>query len=180
MAKNHSDMMTKLTDMLVEVGLNLSRIEVYLKLYPTARMVELTSMLYAAVVKFLQEVIAHFQRSAVRKSPRCSVWLEGAARRCHTDPTAGQKVSSMIRPFEEKFGRAMDRIQRLENMIQKDALLLLALQRSSLVRHEVDSLLQRQHVETTLGSMSSLSLRNGHRYPYVEPGLTVEKPSPTA
>lgn len=71
MAKNHSDMMTKLTDMLLDVGLNLSRVEVYLKLYPTARMVELTSMLYAAVVKFLQEVIAHFQRSAVRKSPQC-------------------------------------------------------------------------------------------------------------
>jgi hypothetical protein len=63
----------------------------------------------------------------------------------------------MIRPFEEKFGRAMDRIQRLENTIQKDVLLLLALQRSSLVRHEVDTMLQRQHVETTLGGMSGFS-----------------------
>ena len=68
MAKNHTDMMTKLTDMLVDIGLDLSRVEVYLKLYPTARMVELTSMLYAAVVKFLQEIVAHFQRSSVRKS----------------------------------------------------------------------------------------------------------------
>jgi hypothetical protein len=79
MAKNHSDMMTKLTDMLVEIGLNLSRVEVYLKLYPTARMVELTSMLYAAVVKFLTEVVAHFQRSAARESPQSSLvrcrWL---------------------------------------------------------------------------------------------------------
>ncbi|KAB5550774.1 hypothetical protein GE09DRAFT_1203999 [Coniochaeta sp. 2T2.1] len=146
MAKNHSDMLTKLTDMLVEIGLDLSRVEVYLKLYPTARMVELTSMLYAAVVKFLQEVVAHFQRSAVL-----------------------QKMSSMIRPFEEKFGRATDRIRRLENTIQKDALLLLALQRSSLVRHEVDSLLQRQHVETTLGCISSPS---PHQHPRIQPKLT--------
>lgn len=67
----------------------------------------------------------------------------------------------MIRPFEEKFGRAMDRIQRLENTIQKDALLLLALQRSSLVRHEVDSLLQREHFETSLsGTLDSPSRPN--------------------
>lgn len=69
MAKNRNDLMAKLTDMLVEIGLNLSRIEVYLKLFPTSRMVELTSMLYAGVVKFLQEVIAHFQRNAVRELP---------------------------------------------------------------------------------------------------------------
>lgn len=67
MAKNRGDLLDKLADMLVEVGMSLSRIEVYTKLYPTARMVELTSILYAAVADFLQEVIATFQRSAVRE-----------------------------------------------------------------------------------------------------------------
>jgi len=147
--------MTKLTDMLVDIGLNLSRVEVYLKLYPTARMVELTSMLYAAVVKFLQEVIAHFQRSSVRELSPCG---DQCLKTLEINEPTGQKMSSMIRPFEEKFGRAMHRIQHLENTIQKDALLMLALQRSSLVHHEVDSALQRHHVEATLicGSSSPI------------------------
>lgn len=67
MAKNRKELLTKLTDMLVEIGLTLSRIEVYAKLFPTARMIELTSMLYAAVVDFLKEVIVHLnQRKTIR------------------------------------------------------------------------------------------------------------------
>lgn len=62
----------------------------------------------------------------------------------------------MIRPFEDKFGHAIERIQRLEDIIQKDALLMMALQKSSLARHEVDSLLQRRHVEGVLSSKSEL------------------------
>lgn len=69
MAKNRKELLTKLTDMFVDIGLTLSRIEVYAKLFPTARMIELTSMLYAAVVDFLQEVIAVFSKgSTMRES----------------------------------------------------------------------------------------------------------------
>lgn len=66
MAKNRGDLMVKITDMLVDVGMALSRVEVLVKLYPTTRMVELTAKLYAAFLEFLEEVIALFQRSAVR------------------------------------------------------------------------------------------------------------------
>jgi len=127
MSKNRGDLTGKLTDMLVDIGLALSRVEVLVKLYPTTRMVELTSRLYAAVLEFLEEVILLFRRSAVR-----------------------QVFSSLIRPFDEKFGRAIDRIQRVEGWIQKDALVLQAMQTASIAHHQFDSLLQRQHVEVAL------------------------------
>jgi len=67
MAKNRGDLMVRITDMLVDIGMALSRVEVLVKLYPTTRMVDLTSRLYAALVEFLEEVILLFQRSAVRR-----------------------------------------------------------------------------------------------------------------
>jgi hypothetical protein len=67
MAGNRGGLMERITDSLFEIGMTLSRIEVYMKLFPTARMLELASMIYAAVVDFLQDVIEHFQRSPMRK-----------------------------------------------------------------------------------------------------------------
>lgn len=116
--------------MLVEIGLTLSRIEVYADLFPTARMVELISMLYAAVADFLEEIILHFGR----KSPLRKL------------------VSSFVRPFDEKFGRAMDRIHRLETCIEKDAGLLHALQSASMAQHQVNAYLQSTQVTATLNS----------------------------
>ncbi|KAK0752806.1 hypothetical protein B0T18DRAFT_356562 [Schizothecium vesticola] len=127
MAKNRGDLLVKITDMLVDVGMALSRVEMLVKLYPTTRMVELTAKLYAAFLEFLEEVIALFQRSAVR-----------------------QLFSSLVQPFEDKFGRVMDRIQRVEGWIQKDAMVLHAMQSASMAHHQLDSLLQRRHMEATL------------------------------
>jgi hypothetical protein len=59
-------------------------------------------------------------------------------------------LSSFIRPFDEKFGHAMGRIHRLESCIEKDALLLHAMETMSMAQHQIDSALQRQHVEATL------------------------------
>lgn len=109
--------------------MSLSRIEIYSKLYPTERMLSLTSDLYAAVIDFLQEVITTFQRSAVRKL-----------------------FSSMVRPFDEKYGRLVARIKRLENDIQRDGFLLQALQTASIAHHHVDSFLQRYHLQDALNS----------------------------
>ncbi|KAH6853203.1 hypothetical protein B0I37DRAFT_387821 [Chaetomium sp. MPI-CAGE-AT-0009] len=130
MAKNKKELLVKVTDMLVEIGLTLSRIEVYANLFPTARMVELISMLYAAVADFLEEIILHFNRkSSLRKL-----------------------VSSFVRPFDEKFGRAMDRIHRLETCIEKDAGLLHALQNASMAQHQLDAYLHGTHLTTTLNA----------------------------
>ncbi|KAK1749656.1 hypothetical protein QBC47DRAFT_131331 [Echria macrotheca] len=130
MAKNRGELMTKITDNLVDIGMALSRVEMLIKLYPTARMVELTSRLYAAVLEFLEEIILLFQRSAVR-----------------------QLLSSLVQPFDEKFGRVMDRIQRVEGWIQKDAMVLHAMQSASMFHHQTDSLLQRRHMEDALNSI---------------------------
>ncbi|KAK0649714.1 hypothetical protein B0T16DRAFT_457101 [Cercophora newfieldiana] len=127
MAKNRGDLLMKITDNLVDIGMALSRVEMLVKLYPTVRMVELTSKLYAAVLEFLEEVILLFQQSAVRKL-----------------------FTSLVQPFDEKFGRVMDRIQRVEGWIQKDAAVLHAMQSASIAHHQIDSLLQRRHMEDTL------------------------------
>lgn len=128
MAKNKKELLSKVTDMLVEIGLTLSRIEVYAKLYPTARMVELISMIYAAVADFLEEVIVAFkQKSGFRKM-----------------------LSSLVRPFDEKFGRAMERIHRLESCIEKDAILLHALQTASMAQQQLDTYLHQTHLAATL------------------------------
>ncbi|KAK4154701.1 hypothetical protein C8A00DRAFT_42577 [Chaetomidium leptoderma] len=128
MAKNKKDLLAKVTDMLVEIGLTLSRIEVYAKLYPTARMVELISMIYAAVAEFLEEVILHF----------------------HTKSPVRKFLSGSIRPFDDKFGRAMERIHRLESCIEKDASLLHAMQTATIAQHQLDAFLHRTHLQTTL------------------------------
>lgn len=145
LAKNRTDLLEKLADMLIEVGMSLSRIEIYTKLYPTARMVELTSILYAAVIDFLQEIITTFQRSAVRKCYRCH-----APPPSELTQAAGKLFSSLIRPFDEKYGRVVERIRRLENSIQKDASLLHALQTASMAHHQMDTFLQRKQVEAAL------------------------------
>jgi len=58
--------------------------------------------------------------------------------------------SSLVRPFDEKFGRVIERINRVESWIHKDALVLQAMQTSSIAHHQMDSFLHRQHFETTL------------------------------
>ncbi|KAL2186691.1 hypothetical protein L209DRAFT_780604 [Thermothelomyces heterothallicus CBS 203.75] len=130
MAKNKKELLTRVTDMLVEIGLSLSRIEVYAELFPTARMVELVSMIYAAVAEFLEDVIVHFAR---RSALRLRVLL-----------------SAFVRPFDEKFGRAVDRIRRLETCIEKDALLLHALRTTAMAQHQLGAYLQRAHLTSAL------------------------------
>jgi hypothetical protein len=69
-SKSHHNMMLKFTDMLVELGLNLSRIELYRHIFPTGRMLELVSELYAAILEFLQEVILYMQKKSLSMKPR--------------------------------------------------------------------------------------------------------------
>lgn len=62
-SKNHYDMLYKFTDMMIEIGLNLERIELYRHIFPTGRMLELVSELYAAILEFLQEIIIYSQKN---------------------------------------------------------------------------------------------------------------------
>ena len=65
MSKNHTDLLNKVTDMMVDIGLNLSRVQLYARIFPTVRMLELTAELYAAVVEFLQQIISHSQKKTI-------------------------------------------------------------------------------------------------------------------
>lgn len=64
----------------------------------------------------------------------------------------GQLFSSLIQPFEAKFARVIDRIQRVESWIQKDAMVLHAMQSASIAHHQLDALLHRHHLETALST----------------------------
>ncbi|KAL1838126.1 hypothetical protein VTJ49DRAFT_3005 [Mycothermus thermophilus] len=55
-----------------------------------------------------------------------------------------------VRPFEEKFGRAMDRIRYLQECIEKDVRLLHCLETASIVQHQIDAYLHRSHVQAAL------------------------------
>ncbi|KAI9151553.1 hypothetical protein HJFPF1_08759 [Paramyrothecium foliicola] len=130
MMKSRGDLLVSITDMLIEIGLDLSRVEVCTKMFPTNRMLELTSMLYAAVVDFLKEVIEHFQQNKMRK-----LW------------------SSMTQPFEQRFGYVKARIQTLERHIQKDFTILQAMY--GMAQQAVDPNLQRTLFERTLSNSAS-------------------------
>jgi hypothetical protein len=70
MVKNQKDLLDKITDMLIEIGLALSRVERLVKLHPTPKMLQLTSSLYTVVVNLLKDVNEKFQRSPIRKELR--------------------------------------------------------------------------------------------------------------
>jgi hypothetical protein len=64
-SRNHHNMLLKFTDMMIEIGLNLSRIELYRHIFPTGRMLELVAELYAAILEFLQEFITYAQKKSL-------------------------------------------------------------------------------------------------------------------
>lgn len=57
MTKNNSSVLSKVIDVMIDIGRDLERIRGYIALYPTPRMLEFSSELYAAIVEFLEKVI---------------------------------------------------------------------------------------------------------------------------
>ncbi|KAK1454261.1 hypothetical protein CCUS01_10554 [Colletotrichum cuscutae] len=55
--KNNSNVLSKVIDVMIDIGRDLERIRGYIALYPTPRMLEFSSELYAAIVEFLDKVI---------------------------------------------------------------------------------------------------------------------------
>ncbi|KAJ9155277.1 NACHT domain protein [Pleurostoma richardsiae] len=130
-SKNHYSMLCRFTDMMVEVGLNLSRVELYRHIFPTGRMLELVSELYAAILEFLQEMIIYTQKRTYKKF-----------------------LGSLSKPFDIQYGRLVDRIRRLQQCIEDDAragaLVLQVVQTKSLHRHRIDLSLRRDYYEAAL------------------------------
>lgn len=69
MYKNKYDVLSKVFDVLIDIGLDLERIRAYSALYPTPRMLEFTADLYAAIVEFLEQVIKDEKKGAMSMQP---------------------------------------------------------------------------------------------------------------
>lgn len=97
-AKSHYETLYKFTDMMIEIGTNLERIQLCRHVFPTSRMLQLVSQLYAAVVEFLQGFILYLKHGSVRRV-----------------------LGNLTKPFDLEFGRLVARIRSLEQTIEKDA-----------------------------------------------------------
>ncbi|KUI73445.1 hypothetical protein VM1G_08951 [Cytospora mali] len=133
-AKSHYETLYKFTDMMIEIGTNLARIELYRHIFPTARMLQLVSQLYAAVVEFLQGFILYLkQKSYVRV------------------------LGNLTKPFDIQFGRLVARIESLEQTIEKDAyagaILMQVSQTQSIARHRVDLSVRRTYNDSCLSEV---------------------------
>ena len=68
MTKNQRDLLPKLIDMLSDVGMYMCQVAESVKIIGTTdRMVELTTRLYDAVLRFLKDVITHLQQDTLRR-----------------------------------------------------------------------------------------------------------------
>lgn len=139
MAKSHYDTLFKFTDVMSQIGINLPRVELYRQIFPTTRILQFVSQLYAAIVEFLQEFIIYLKQKNYRKF-----------------------FSNFTRPFDLQFSRLVARIQSLEQTIDKDAyasaILLQVTQAQSMARHRVDLSIRRTHNEGCLTDVPDIAV----------------------
>lgn len=139
MAKSHYDTLLKFTDVMSQIGINLPRVELYRQIFPTARILQFVSQLYAAIVEFLREFIIYLKQKNYRKF-----------------------FANFTRPFDLQFGRLVARIQSLEQTIDKDAyasaILLQVTQSQSMERHRVDLSIRRTHNEGCLSDVPDIAV----------------------
>ncbi|ROW10148.1 hypothetical protein VMCG_01611 [Cytospora schulzeri] len=133
-AKSHYETLYKFTDMMIEIGTNLARIELYRHIFPTSRMLQLVSQLYAAIIEFLQGFILYLKHGSVRRV-----------------------LGNLTKPFDLEFGRLVTRIHSLEQTIEKDAyagaILMQVTQTQSIARHRVDLSVRRTYNESCLSEV---------------------------
>ncbi|KAG8167035.1 hypothetical protein KVR01_002724 [Diaporthe batatas] len=139
MAKSHYDTLYKFTDVMTEIGINLPVVELYRQIFPTTRILQFVSQLYAAIVEFLQEFIIYLKQKNYRKF-----------------------FSSFLKPFDLQFGRLVSRIQSFAHAIDKDvhanAILLQVTQAQSLARHRVDLSVRRTYNEGCLNDVPDIAV----------------------
>lgn len=139
MAKSHYDTLYKFTDIMITLGTSLPRVELYRQIFPTTRILQFVSQLYAAIVEFLQEFIIYLKQKSYRKF-----------------------FGNFTRPFDLQFGRLVARIQSLEQTIDKDAyasaILLQVTQAQSMARHRVDLSIRRTHNEGCLTDVADIAV----------------------
>ncbi|KAI8216772.1 hypothetical protein K4K53_009829 [Colletotrichum sp. SAR 10_77] len=67
MSKTSSDTLSKVFEVIIDIGRSLERIRGYAMLYATPRITEFTVELYEAVAEFLEKVITDFKKSPFSK-----------------------------------------------------------------------------------------------------------------
>lgn len=133
-AKSHYETLYKFTDMMIQIGTNLARIELYRHVFPTSRMLQLVSQLYAAILEFLQGFIVYLKQKNYKRI-----------------------IGNLTKPFDIQFGRLVARIQSLEQTIEKDAyagaIVMQVAQTQSIARHRVDLSVRRTYNEGCLSDV---------------------------
>lgn len=138
---NYFRLLKRLSTMLEEIGDNLPRFMLYERILPTNHMFRIISKLYAAIIQFLYEAIAFWKRHKVRKF-----------------------VVAFWSPFEVKFSDTMEKIHRLQECVEKDAIATEMAQRrrdtvrfegqlrelSLITRHTLQSVLEVKERQTIL------------------------------
>ncbi|KAJ0340917.1 hypothetical protein COL922a_002857 [Colletotrichum nupharicola] len=103
MSKTSSDTLSKVFEVIIDIGRSLERIRGYAMLYATPRITEFTVELYEAVAEFLEKVIADFKKSPFRRA-----------------------MVDLLQPFEVRYGDLLTKMRKVQQEIKDDADLSMA------------------------------------------------------
>ncbi|KAK1492237.1 hypothetical protein CTAM01_10031 [Colletotrichum tamarilloi] len=115
--KNNSNVLSKVIDVMIDIGRDLERIRGYIALYPTPRMLEFSSELYAAIVEFLDKVIRdakNAEKSILKRA-----------------------MTTFLQPFEVRYGELVAKMKKTQRDIREDAELCFHI-RQAMVNHAID------------------------------------------
>ncbi|KAF4842377.1 hypothetical protein CGCSCA4_v008762 [Colletotrichum siamense] len=103
MSKTSSDTLSKVFEVIIDIGRSLERIRGYAMLYATPRITEFTVELYEAVAEFLEKVITDFKKSPFRRA-----------------------MVDLLQPFEVRYGDLLTKMRKVQQEIKDDADLSMA------------------------------------------------------
>ncbi|KAF4872319.1 hypothetical protein CGCSCA1_v008508 [Colletotrichum siamense] len=98
MSKTSSDTLSKVFEVIIDIGRSLERIRGYAMLYATPRITEFTVELYEAVAEFLEKVITDFKKSPFRRA-----------------------MVDLLQPFEVRYGDLLTKMRKVQQEIKDDA-----------------------------------------------------------
>ncbi|KAF4779207.1 hypothetical protein HER10_EVM0001834 [Colletotrichum scovillei] len=115
--KNNSNVLSKVIDVMIDIGRDLERIRGYIALYPTPRMLEFSSELYAAIVEFLEKVIRDAKNAEKNILKRA--------------------MTTFLQPFDARYGELVMKMKKTQLDIREDAELCFHI-RHAMVNHAID------------------------------------------
>ncbi|EXF80256.1 hypothetical protein CFIO01_11145 [Colletotrichum fioriniae PJ7] len=115
--KNNSSVLSKIIDVMIDIGRDLERIRGYIALYPTPRMLEFSSELYAAIVEFLEKVIRDAKNAEKNILKRV--------------------MATFLQPFEVRYGELVAKMKKTQRDIRENAELCFHV-RQAMVNHAID------------------------------------------